>query len=138
MAGIEHITVEPDEAGMRLDRWFKIHFPGLGFGPLQKLLRSGQVRVDGGRVKTDARVQPGQVVRVPLIDVDAKKNTPIAGHDLKHGGDYELLQRMVLHEDDKVIVLNKPAGLAVQGGPARRARSRGWCIGSTATLRACW
>jgi 23S rRNA pseudouridine955/2504/2580 synthase len=117
MAGIEHIKVEPDEAGMRLDRWFKIHFPGLGFGPLQKLMRSGQVRVDGGRVKTDARVQPGQVVRVPPLDVDAKlKNTPIASHDLKHSGDYELLQRMVLHEDDKVIVLNKPAGLAVQGG----------------------
>ncbi|MBW9114980.1 RluA family pseudouridine synthase [Rhizobium cauense] len=117
MAGIEHITVGPDEAGMRLDRWFKIHYPGLGFGPLQKLMRSGQVRVDGGRVKTDARVQPGQVVRVPPLDVDAKsKNTPIAAHDLKHGGDYELLQRMVLHEDDKVIVLNKPAGLAVQGG----------------------
>jgi 23S rRNA pseudouridine955/2504/2580 synthase len=57
MAGIEHIKVEPDEAGMRLDRWFKVHFPGLGFGPLQKLLRSGQVRVDGGRVKSDARVR---------------------------------------------------------------------------------
>jgi len=116
MAGIEHITVEADEAGMRLDRWFKIHYPGLGFGPLQKLLRSGQVRVDGGRVKTDARVQPGQVVRVPPLDVDAKKTGPIASHDLKHGDDYDLLQRMVLHEDDKVIVLNKPAGLAVQGG----------------------
>ena len=116
MAGIEHITVEADEAGMRLDRWFKIHYPGLGFGPLQKLLRSGQVRVDGGRVKTDARIQPGQVVRVPPLDDDAKKTGPIASHDLKHGDDYDLLQRMVLHEDDKVIVLNKPAGLAVQGG----------------------
>ena len=116
MAGIEHITVEADEAGMRLDRWFKVHFPGLGFGPLQKLLRSGQVRVDGGRVKTDTRVQPGQVVRIPPIDVDAKKAGPIASHDLKHGDDHELLSRMLLHEDEKVFVLNKPAGLAVQGG----------------------
>jgi 23S rRNA pseudouridine955/2504/2580 synthase len=116
MAGIEHICVEADEAGMRLDRWFKVHYPGLGFGPLQKLLRSGQVRVDGGRVKSDARVQPGQVVRVPPMDVDAKKAGPIAGKDLKHSSDYELLSRMILHEDDKVIVLNKPAGLAVQGG----------------------
>src|SRR5690606_28374052 len=115
MAGIEHIRVEADEAGMRLDRWFKVHYPGLGFGPLQKLLRSGQVRVDGGRVKADARIQPGQMVRIPPMDTDAKKG-PIAGKDLKHSGDYELLQRMVLHEDDKVIVLNKPAGLAVQGG----------------------
>ncbi|MEK1899173.1 MAG: RluA family pseudouridine synthase, partial [Rhizobium sp.] len=117
MAGIEHIKVEPDEAGMRLDRWFKIHYPGLGFGPLQKLLRSGQVRVDGGRVKSDARVQPGQMVRIPPLDVDAKaKSGPIAGKDLKHSSDFELLSRMVLHEDEKVIVLNKPPGLAVQGG----------------------
>jgi 23S rRNA pseudouridine955/2504/2580 synthase len=116
MAGIEHISVEADEAGMRLDRWFKVHYPGLGFGPLQKLLRSGQVRVDGGRVKSDARVQPGQVVRVPPLDVDAKKTGPIVGKELKHSSDFQLLSRMVLHEDDKVIVLNKPAGLAVQGG----------------------
>ncbi len=117
MAGIEHITVAADEAGMRLDRWFKVHFPGLGFGPLQKLLRSGQVRVDGGRVKTDARVQPGQVVRIPPLDVDLKvKSGPIGSHDLKHSEDGELLSRMLLHEDEKVIVLNKPAGLAVQGG----------------------
>ena len=117
MAGIEHITVNADEAGMRLDRWFKTHYPGLGFGQLQRLLRSGQVRVDGGRVKTDARVQPGQVVRIPPIDVDLKvKNGPIGQHDLKHSDDGELLSRMLLHEDDKVIVLNKPAGIAVQGG----------------------
>jgi 23S rRNA pseudouridine955/2504/2580 synthase len=118
MAGIEHKQVENDEAGMRLDRWFKIHYPGLGFGPLQKLLRSGQVRIDGGRVKSDTRVQPGQMIRIPTMEVDAKaaKGGPIAGRDLKHSSDHELLSRMLLHEDDKVIVLNKPAGIAVQGG----------------------
>lgn len=116
MAGIEHIKVDTDEAGMRIDRWFKVHYPGLGFGALQKLLRSGQIRVDGGRVKSDSRVQPGQVVRVPPLDVDKVKTGPIAGKELKHAGDHELLSRMLLHEDDKVIVLNKPAGLAVQGG----------------------
>jgi 23S rRNA pseudouridine955/2504/2580 synthase len=117
MAGIEHRQVDSDEAGMRLDRWFKTHYPGLGFGPLQKLLRSGQVRVDGGRVKSDTRVQPGQMIRIPPMDVDAKaKSGPIAGRELKHSSDHELLSRMLLHEDDKVIVLNKPAGIAVQGG----------------------
>lgn len=70
MAGVQLIQVDPDEAGMRLDRWFKVHFPGLGFGPLQKLLRSGQIRVDGCRVKSDARVQPGQTIRIPPMDVD--------------------------------------------------------------------
>lgn len=116
MAGIEHRQVESDEAGMRLDRWFKVHYPGLGFGPLQKLLRSGQVRIDGGRVKSDTRVQPGQMIRIPPMEVDAKKAGPIAGRELKHSSDHELLSRMLLHEDEKVIVLNKPAGIAVQGG----------------------
>ena len=117
MAGIEHKQVDNDEAGMRLDRWFKVHYPGLGFGPLQILLRSGQVRIDGGRVKSDTRVQPGQVIRIPPMEVDAKaKAGPIAGRDLKHSSDHELLSRMLLHEDEKVIVLNKPAGIAVQGG----------------------
>ena len=118
MAGIEHKQVDNDEAGMRLDRWFKVHYPGLGFGQLQKLLRSGQVRIDGGRAKSDARVQPGQMIRIPPMEVDAKapKSGPIAGRDLKHSPDGELLARMLLHEDDKVFVLNKPAGIAVQGG----------------------
>lgn len=72
MAGVEQVTVEAGEAGMRLDRWFKAHYPGLGFGHLQKLLRSGQVRLDGGRAKTDTRVEPGQVVRIPPLEVDKK------------------------------------------------------------------
>lgn len=116
MAGIEHIKVDEDEAGMRLDRWFKVHYPGLGFGALQKLLRSGQVRVDGGRVKSDARVQPGQMVRIPPMQADQKKSGPIAGKSLKHSPDSELLSRMLIYEDKRVFVLNKPAGLAVQGG----------------------
>src|SRR5690606_32990768 len=53
------------ESGMRLDRWFKVHFPDLSFGHLQKLMRSGQVRVDGGRVKTSTRLEAGQAVRIP-------------------------------------------------------------------------
>ena len=67
MAALETRTVTPDEAGMRLDRWFKAHYPELSFGHLQKLLRSGQVRVDGGRVKTNARLEAGQAVRVPPL-----------------------------------------------------------------------
>jgi 23S rRNA pseudouridine955/2504/2580 synthase len=117
MAGVEQITVEAGEAGMRLDRWFKAHYPGLGFGHLQKLLRSGQVRIDGGRAKTDTRVEPGQVVRIPPLDVDKKgADENLTGHSIRNQGDADVLQKMLLHEDDKVFVLNKPAGLAVQGG----------------------
>ena len=76
MAGVENKIIDADEAGMRLDRWFKLHFPGLGFGQLQKLLRSGQIRIDGGRVKSDTRVATGQTVRLPpqVTGDDAKSN----------------------------------------------------------------
>jgi 23S rRNA pseudouridine955/2504/2580 synthase len=116
MAGVEQITVEAGESGMRLDRWFKTHYPGLGFGHLQKLLRSGQIRVDGGRVKTDTRLQPGQSVRVPPLDVDRQGEAPLTARMMRGRTDADLLAKMLLHEDPKVFVFNKPAGLAVQGG----------------------
>ncbi|PWW03634.1 ribosomal large subunit pseudouridine synthase C [Hoeflea marina] len=116
MAGVQLIQVAADETGMRLDRWFKVHFPGLGFGPLQKLLRSGQIRVDGGRVKSETRVQPGQTVRVPPLGVDEKVHGPLTANTMKNRDDDDVLKQMLLHEDDKVLVFNKPAGLAVQGG----------------------
>lgn len=116
MAGVEQIEVKSDEAGMRLDRWFKAHYPGLGFGHLQKLLRSGQVRLDGGRAKSDSRVEPGQTVRVPPLEIDRKGGEGLSPGTVRAGADGEILQKMLLHEDDKVFVFNKPAGLAVQGG----------------------
>ena len=116
MAGVEQINVGEDETGMRLDRWFKAHYPGLGFGHLQKLLRSGQVRVDGGRAKADTRLQPGQTVRVPPLDVDRKGAAPLTARTMRGQEDGDLLARMLLHEDDKVFVFDKPSGLAVQGG----------------------
>lgn len=115
MATVEHTEIASDEGGMRLDRWFKAHYPGLGFGELQKLLRSGQIRLDGGRVKADARVAPGQIVRVPPLQGDAKAGPP----DLDQAGrgdDAEFLAKLVLYEDAKLFVFNKPSGLAVQGG----------------------
>lgn len=117
MSGVEQITVGTDEQGMRLDRWFKLHYPGLGFGHLQKLLRSGQVRVDGGRVKADSRVEPGQTIRIPpLGGVDKKGDDQLTGHSIRNQGDADVLAKMLLYEDPKVFVFNKPAGLAVQGG----------------------
>src|SRR5690606_29394773 len=117
MAGVELIRIEGGEADMRLDRWFKAHFPGLGFGHLQKLLRSGQVRVDGARVKAETRVKPGQVIRIPpLAGVDSKDAGNLTAKTIRNRGDGEVLAQMLLHEDEKVFVFNKPAGLAVQGG----------------------
>ncbi|GGA80929.1 pseudouridine synthase [Brucella endophytica] len=116
MAGVEQKTVEAGETGMRLDRWFKVHYPGLGFGHLQKLLRSGQIRVDGGRAKADTRIQPGQTIRIPPLGVDEKAPGPLTGRTIRNQGDADVLAQMLLYEDAKVYVFNKPAGLAVQGG----------------------
>jgi 23S rRNA pseudouridine955/2504/2580 synthase len=107
-------TVASDEAGLRLDRWVKLHYPGVGFGQLQKWLRTGQVRVDGGRVKADARLAEGQVVRMPPMAPASAK--PLTAATIRDRHDDDLLAAMLLYEDKKVLVFNKPAGLAVQGG----------------------
>ncbi len=121
MSGIETRKVTADEADMRLDRWFKVHFPELGFGRLQKLLRTGQVRVDGKRAESSTRVAAGQMVRIPPLNMDAKvsaddaKNQKPRSRKL-NADDRAAVEAMILYEDRDVMVLNKPAGLAVQGG----------------------
>jgi 23S rRNA pseudouridine955/2504/2580 synthase len=111
MSGVQQREVARDEDGMRLDRWFARHFPQLGFGRLQKLIRNGEVRVDKGRVQTSTRLAPGQVVRIPPVDdPDAQKPVKVRDEDAN------LLRSLVLYEDDELYVFNKPYGLAVQGG----------------------
>lgn len=111
------VTVQPDEAGVRLDRWFKRHYPQLGHGQLEKLLRTGQVRLDGKRVRANARLEAGQTVRLPpaVANAAAGQAAP-AGKPAKSA----TIKQWVLFEDDDVLVLNKPPGLAVQGGTGQR------------------
>ena len=116
MTGVVQLKIKPDDDGLRLDRWFARHYPQLTHGRLEKLLRTGQVRVDGARVKANHRVAGGQTVRVPPLpetsaETQAKKPLPKIP-----AKDRTFVQNLVLHRDDDVIVLNKPAGLAVQGG----------------------
>jgi 23S rRNA pseudouridine955/2504/2580 synthase len=114
MSGVQTLTVAPDDADIRLDRWFKRHFPDLGHGRLEKLLRTGQIRVDGRRAEAGDRLAPGQLVRVPpLGEPTAAPPRPEATIRPR---DAEMLRRAVLHRDPDVLVLDKPAGLAVQGG----------------------
>lgn len=107
-------AVTPDEADIRLDRWFRRHFPQVTQGTIQRLCRTGQVRVDGKRVDAATRLAPGQSVRVPPLPAapapppDAAPTDPAAREEL---------ERMLLYRDAQVIVLNKPSGLATQGGP---------------------
>jgi 23S rRNA pseudouridine955/2504/2580 synthase len=108
-------AVSGDEAGLRLDRWFQRHYPELGHGALQKLLRTGQVRVDGKRVEAKDRVEPGQTVRLPPGVTAAPQPKPQSVPRLSER-DASEIQSLVIHRDDWVIALNKPSGLAVQGG----------------------
>ncbi|MGB4100646.1 MAG: RluA family pseudouridine synthase [Alphaproteobacteria bacterium] len=107
----EQIEILPDEADVRLDRWFKRHYPHVTHGQLEKLLRTGQVRLDGKRVKANARLAAGQKMRVPPMIDSIAATSPAANPAVK-----KQLSQWLLFEDDDVLILNKPPGLAVQGG----------------------
>ena len=116
MSGVQHKTVSPDEADIRLDRWFKRHFPALSHGQLEKMLRKGQVRLDGGRVKANHRLEAGQELRIPPMPDSATIN-PRPGRTMEP--DANLVRQLrdnILYKDDEVLAINKPAGIAVQGG----------------------
>ena len=119
MSRVQTIRITGEDAGMRLDRWFRQRFPDIGHGYLQKLLRTGQVRVDGGRVKSGARLEEGQSIRIPPLKVDASSQPEAQKEKAKptiSKADAKDLRSRVLHRDDDIIILNKPSGLAVQGG----------------------
>src|ERR1043166_5734987 len=112
----ETARVEKDEAGLRLDRWFKRHYPALGHGPLEKLLRTGQVRIDGKRAHAGDRLEAGQAIRIPP-QLQSQKDQP-AGQRLGavSDSDREFMESLVIYEDPSVFVLNKPSGIPTQGG----------------------
>ncbi|HWI26100.1 MAG TPA: RluA family pseudouridine synthase [Stellaceae bacterium] len=114
MSAVQTIPVAADDGEIRLDRWFRRHYPTLGHGRLEKLLRTGQVRVDGKRAKAGDRIAPGQLIRVPPLGDLAPP--PRDAAQAPRPRDIAMLERAVLHIDDEVIVLDKPPGLAVQGG----------------------
>ena len=117
MSGVQTVEVAREDDGLRLDRWFKKHYPGLTFGRLQKLLRTGQVRVDGKKAKeAKLRLEEGQSVRVPPLDKEKSAKSEKPAEQRLTREQSEEVRSWVLHQDDHIIILNKPAGLAVQGG----------------------
>ena len=111
---VRQFTVTADDDGIRLDRWFKRNLPQIGFGTVSRWARTGQVRVDGGRVKPDDRLSKGQVLRVPPGGEDGartRRERPALSAE-----DVALAQGMVVKQTPSAIVLNKPPGLATQGG----------------------
>lgn len=117
MTEVKRHRVSDDEDGMRLDRWFRVHFPQVTFAYLNKLTRTGQVRVGAGRVKTSTRLEAGQEVRVPPLAFDTRPaDKPAADVKPLSREERRLFSSMAIHEDKDIYVLNKPSGFAVQGG----------------------
>jgi 23S rRNA pseudouridine955/2504/2580 synthase len=110
---VQTVTVTGDENGMRLDRFFEARFPGLSFSHIQRIIRKGEVRVNGKRAQPKDRLEAGQAVRIPPLKLDAPKPRENATEDQKNRA---FIKSITLYEDADVMVLNKPMGLAVQGG----------------------
>ncbi len=112
MREVRTLAVADGEDGVRLDRWFKRRWPHLNHIQIQKLARSGQIRVDGARAKPETRLAAGALIRVPpLPDAPAEGEKPgLSARDVAYA------KSLVLYEDEEVLALNKPHGLAVQGG----------------------
>ncbi len=116
MSGVRRLRVGRDEPEQRLDRWFRRRFPHIGQGRIEKMCRKGEIRVDGGRVKPGARIGPGAEIRIPPLPgpgpdaMPARPSPPIRDEDAR------MIRDAVLYRDDHIIALNKPPGLAVQGG----------------------
>jgi 23S rRNA pseudouridine955/2504/2580 synthase len=115
--GVQTVTVSGDENGMRLDRFFEARYPGLAFSHIQRIIRKGEVRVGGKRAQPKDRLAAGQAVRVPPLSLDPPKPGGSASEEQKTRA---FLRSITLHEDDDVLVLDKPMGLAVQGGTGTR------------------
>jgi 23S rRNA pseudouridine955/2504/2580 synthase len=113
---VRQFTVGEDDDGVRLDRWFKRNLPQVGFATVSRWARTGQIRVDGKRVKPEDRLTAGQVLRVPPGGEDAapRKSAP----RLRQLSPEQIAEarEMVIRETPAAIVLNKPPGLATQGG----------------------
>ena len=135
MTEVKRHVVSAEEAGMRLDRWFKVHFPQVTFAYLNKLTRTGQVRVAGARAKTNTRLEADQEIRVPPLAFDTRPADAPKG-DVKPLTPQErrLFESMVIYEDRDIFVLNKPSGFAVQGGTKTHHHLDGLLMGLGAEL----
>ncbi len=120
MSSVKLLTVSEDEGEQRLDKWFKRRFPQLTQGAVEKMCRTGQVRVDSARAKASDRVAPGQTIRVPPLPETEAPSRPRDGG--VSAADAKMIQAAVLWKDEHIIILNKPPGLPSQGGSGQGDR----------------
>jgi 23S rRNA pseudouridine955/2504/2580 synthase len=115
MSGVRQVTIGTDDADQRLDRWVRRQFPHVNQSRIERMCRKGEIRVDGGRVKPATRLEAGQVVRLPPIpEGEEPAAAPVAPKI--SAADVAMMRAAVIWQDNDIIALNKPPGLAVQGG----------------------
>ncbi|MFT4960834.1 MAG: 23S rRNA pseudouridine955/2504/2580 synthase [Paracoccaceae bacterium] len=114
MSDVQIVTVEEGDTDQRLDRWFRRLFPHVAQGRIEKMCRKGEIRVDGGRVKASTRVETGQQIRIPPLSDSQHRPGPAPTR--VSDADAKMIRSCVIYRDDHVLALNKPSGLAVQGG----------------------
>jgi len=115
MGRVQFIKVKSDENNLRLDRWFKRNFPMISHAFLEKLLRKGQIRLDGGRVKSNQRILSGQELRIPPLPAQAHRSKAITKKNMDRNFRDSIINSIV-YQDNEIIAINKPYGIAVQGG----------------------
>ncbi len=113
MAGVKIVKIKQEDDGVRLNRWFLKYYPGLSLGRLNKLLRTKQIKVNGGRVEAATKLEAGQEIRLPPLDNEQQTE---GKKDFVSARDVAFMQSLVIFKDKNILVLNKPSGLAVQGG----------------------
>ena len=112
MAGVSVVKIKNEDDGIRLNRWFLKEYPSLTLSHLQKLLRTKQIKVDGKRAEASTRLCAGQELRIPPLD---EQKAPLKENFISKN-DENMMRSLVVYKDENIIVLNKPSGLAVQGG----------------------
>ncbi|TPE50415.1 RluA family pseudouridine synthase [Amaricoccus solimangrovi] len=115
MSGVQRILVTPDEGEQRLDRWLRRRYPHVPQSLVERLCRKGEIRVDGGRVRAATKLEPGQEVRLPPLPEAAQASERPRETRISEA-DAEMMRASVIYRDADVLALNKPPGLAVQGG----------------------
>ena len=122
MSAAQTMTVATGDGDQRLDRWLRKQFPHMTQGQIEKMCRKGEVRVNGGRVKSATRLEDGQTVRIPPLGFEVDQPAPLATKSRITKSDEEMIQAAVLFKDEHMIILNKPAGLPSQGGSGQGDR----------------
>ena len=107
---VQWLDIDTDQAGQRIDNFLLGYLKGVPRSKIYKILRKGEVRVNRGRIRPDYRLQSGDQLRLPPIRVSETKQTNVPEYA------QEDLQNRILYEDERLLVLDKPSGMAVHGG----------------------